>query len=385
MIYTAFGFDGSVRIKADLNRSNFDRGLSAMQHQADKFGSTLKKLASTVALAFGTAAIINFGKESIKAASALNDAWMGLESIVSGQGKSFSKAKAFINDYISDGLVPLENAVTAYKNLAARGYSTEQIEKTLTALKDAAAFGRQASYSLGDAVSSATEGLKNENSILVDNAGVTKNVAKMWDDYAKSIGTTANNLTQAQKIQAEVNGIMEETRFQTGDAAKLVNTYSGQLAMLQYNFQQLKVAVGNALIPIAQAVLPGVNAIISAFTKLAHVFAKVTAMLFGKSTQVKATTGVESSAGAAADATDKLAESTEGMGEASKKAEKDMKGVQAGFDELNILAGKAASSMDDAAGGVDLGGTGDFEIPEFEADAGNFEELASFSLIFRPA
>lgn len=372
MIHTAFGFDGSVRIKADLNHNNFDRGLSAMQHQVDKFGSTLKKLAGTVALAFGTAAFINFGKEAVKAASALNDAWLGLESIISGQGKSFSKAKAFINDYISDGLVPLENAVTAYKNLAARGYSTEQIEKTLNALKDAAAFGRQASYSLGDAVSSATEGLKNENSILVDNAGVTKNVAKMWDDYARSIGTTANNLTQEQKIQAEVNGILEETRFQTGDAAKLVNTYSGQLAMLGYNFQQLKVAVGNALIPIAQAVLPGINAIISALTKLAHVFAKVTAMLFGKSTQVKATTGVESSAGAAADATDKLAESTAGMGEASKKAEKDMKGVQAGFDELNILAGKAASSMEDAAGGMGgIGGAGiggDLEIPSYEAE-----------------
>lgn len=375
MIHTAFGYDGSVRIKADLNHNNFDRGLSAMQHQVDKFGSTLKKLVSTVGLAFGTAAVINFGKEAVKAASALNDAWLGLESIISGQGKSFSKAKAFINDYISDGLVPLENAVTAYKNLAARGYSTEQIEKTLNALKDAAAFGRQASYSLGDAVSSATEGLKNENSILVDNAGVTKNVAKMWDDYARSIGTTANNLTQTQKIQAEVNGILEETRFQTGDAAKLVNTYSGQLAMLGYNFQQLKVAVGNALIPIAQAVLPGINAIISALTKLAHVFAKVTALLFGKSTQVKATTGVESSAGAAADATDKLAESTEGMGEASKKAAEDMKGAQAGFDELNILAGKAASSMEDAAGGMDLGDAGDFEIPEFEADAGNFEEF----------
>ena len=36
--------------------------------------------------------------------------------------------------------------------------------------------------------SAPTEGLKNENSILVDNAGVTKNVAKMWEDYAKAIG-----------------------------------------------------------------------------------------------------------------------------------------------------------------------------------------------------
>ncbi len=374
MVHTAFGFDGSVRIKADLNHSNFDQGLSVMTGKVQSFGKMLNKLVSVIGIAFGTAALVNFGKEAVKAASALNDAWMGLESIVAGQGKSFSKAKSFINDYISDGLVPLENAVTAYKNLAARGYDTEQIEKTLTALKDAAAFGRQSSYSLGDAVSSATEGLKNENSILVDNAGVTKNVAKMWDDYARSIGTTANNLTQEQKIQAEVNGILEETRFQTGDAAKLVNTYSGQIAMLSYNFQQFKVAVGNALIPIAQAVLPGINAIISALTKLANVFAKVTAMLFGKSTQVKTNTGVESSAIGAADATDKLTESTEEAGEASKQAAKDMKGVQAGFDELNILAGKAASSMDDASGSLDLSGT-DVELPEVDTEGEIFSDV----------
>ena len=66
-----------------------------------------------------------------------------------------------------------------------RGYSIDQIEQTMIALKDSSAFGRQASLSLGDAVQSATEGLKNENSIIVDNAGVTKNVAKMWEDYAK--------------------------------------------------------------------------------------------------------------------------------------------------------------------------------------------------------
>lgn len=50
--------------------------------------------------------------------------------------------------------------------------------------KDSAAFGRQSSLSLGEAVKSATEGIKNENSILVDNAGVTKNVSMMWEEYA---------------------------------------------------------------------------------------------------------------------------------------------------------------------------------------------------------
>lgn len=369
-----FGYDGSVRIKADLNHTDFDKGISHMTKSVNKFGGTLKKVAGIIGAAFGVAAMVNFGKEAIKAASDLSDAWMGLQSIVEGQGKSFKKAKGFINEYISDGLVPLENAVTSYKNLAARGYSSEQIEQTMTALKDAASFGRQASYSLGDAVSTATEGLKNENSILVDNAGVTKNVAKMWEDYAKSIGTTANALTKEQKIQAEVNGILEETRFQTGDAAKLVNTYSGQIALLGFNFQQLKVEVGNALIPIARAVLPGINAIIAALTRLAKVFAKVTNLLFGRNTEVKTETGVASSANSAATATDKLTESTENAGSAAKKAAKDMKGVQAGFDELNILAGKAASSLGDAAGGLDLSGT-DVELPDVDTEGEIFDDV----------
>lgn len=368
-VVIAGGYDGSIRINTRLDHKGFTKGI-------DSIGNSLKKLAGLVGVAFGVAAIVNFSKEGIKAASALSDAWLGLQSIVEGQGRSFNKAKSFINDYISDGLVPLENAVTSYKNLAARGYSTEQIEQTMVALKDAAAFGRQASYSLGDAVSTATEGLKNENSILVDNAGVTKNVAKMWDDYAKSIGTTANNLTQEQKIQAEVNGILEETKFQTGDAAKLTNTYSGQLAMLSFNFQQLKVAVGNALIPIAKAVLPGINAIISALVKLANVFAKVTSLLFGKSMKGVADTekDIASSGGAAADATDKLTESTAGMGDAAEKTGKQMRGVFADFDDLTILADNAADSLSGAADNMDMGSP-DLEIPELDEGGELFEDV----------
>ena len=49
-----------------------------------------------------------------------------------------------------------------------------------------------------------------ENSVLSDSAGIQKNLAKMYDDYARSIGTTANNLTRAQKNQAIYNGVMAE-------------------------------------------------------------------------------------------------------------------------------------------------------------------------------
>lgn len=173
----------------------------------------------------------------------------GLESIVNGQKLSFNNAQAFIEDYISDGLIPLSEATLAYKNLASRGYNEEQIKQTMIALKDAAAFGRQSTYEYGEAIATATEGLKNENSILVDNAGITKNVAKMWEDYAKSIGETSNTLTQEQKILAEVEGIQEAAKNQIGDATKYAETYAGKQAQLNAINLELSRTIGESMMP----------------------------------------------------------------------------------------------------------------------------------------
>lgn len=362
------GYDGSINIDTKIDSSGFNQGVKGLSGNLDGITSSLKKLAAAAGIAFGVAAVVNFGKASVSAATELSNAMMGLQSIMEGQGRSFADAQTFLQKYISDGLIPATDAVTAYKNLAMRGYTDPQIQSTLTALKDSAAFGRQASLTLGQAVSSATEGLKNENSILVDNAGVTKNVSVMWADYAASIGVGVQSLTKQQKIQAEVTGIMEETRFQTGDAAKIANTYSGEVLKLGYNFNNLKVAVGNALIPIASAVLPGLNAIITALTRVANLFAQVTTALFGRqATQQQAVantaSNIASSSNDAAKAQNKLADAT-------KKAGKAAEGSLASFDELNVLqqdtasgSSAADSSTPDVSGGVDAGmGLGDQEI-----------------------
>lgn len=340
------GYDGSINIDTKIDSSGFNQGVKGISGGLDGITSSLKKLAAAAGIAFGVAAVVNFGKASVSAATELSNAMMGLQSIMEGQGRNFKAAQAFIQQYTADGLIPATNAITAYKNLASRGYTDPQIQNTLQALKDSAAFGRQASYSLGDAVTSATEGLKNENSILVDNAGVTKNVAKMWEDYAKSIGVSTNDLTKQQKIQAEYNGIMEETRFQTGDAAKLASTYSGQVLQLGYNFNNLKVAVGNALIPIASAVLPGLNAIITALTRVANLFAQVTTALFGRQAAqqqavANTATNIATSSNDAAKAQNKLADAT-------KKAGKAADGSLASFDELNVLQQDTASGSSSA-------------------------------------
>ncbi len=344
--------DGSITINTKIDQSGFKTGTKQLKSGMNGITSSLKGLAAAAGIAFGTAALINFGKQSLKTASDFKSAMTGLQSIVDGQGRSFSQAQGFINDYISDGLVPVTNAVTTYKNLLMRGYSTDQIESVMTALKNSSAFGRQASLTMGEAVQSATEGLKNENSILVDNSGVTKNVSVMWKEYAATIGVGVDSLTKQQKIQAEVTGIMQETRFQMGDAAKLAGTYAGQVQQLGFNFNNLKIAVGNALMPIAQAVLPSINAMITGFTRLANIFAQVSTALFGKANQQQQ---VASTATSAAKSTDTLAASTTKAAEAQKKANKETQNAISGLDELNIINQETADSTSGSADAADSG------------------------------
>lgn len=333
--------DGSITISTKIDQSGFRAGRNGLESGIKNLMGSLKSLAATVGVAFGVAAVVNFGKASVTAATDLTNALIGLQSIVNGQGRNFSKAKSFLNDYVSDGLIPLTDAVTAYKNLAMRGYDDSQIQSVMTALKNSASFGRQASLTMGQAVNSATEGLKNENSILVDNAGVTKNVSVMWKDYANSIGVGVDSLTQAQKVQAEVNGILKETRFQINDAAKVANTYSGQVSKLKYNFNLLKVAIGNAITPILQAVIPVISAAISKLTFLANTLSSVMSQLFGL--QVAQQQNLSNTANTAADSINAVADATESASKATKKA-------TANFDTLNVLNNSNSSSNNSYAG-----------------------------------
>lgn len=330
---------GAVALDLTLNDRSFNKNINSIAKGTEgAFSSTMKKVGGFIAAAFTVKQVADFTKTCIDSASRVQSAFTGLNSIVQGTENSFVDAQKFINEYTADGLVSIEETATAYKNLLSRGYDPSQIEDVLTRLKDSAAFGRQASYDLGEAVVSATEGLKNENSILVDNAGVTKNVAKMWDEYAKSIGTTANNLTQSQKIQAEYNGIMKETQFQVGDAAAYTRTFSGQIQQLKFNFTQMAASIGKVVAPIAQLFIPVLNSAMQAVTNLFQSIQNVL-KVFGLDMPnvVSKTSNSFSNIGSDIAST----------GDSAVSAAKKINRAFAGVDEINVLNTKSSNNSSD--------------------------------------
>lgn len=248
--------------EAESKRAS-EEAARAAEEAAERTKQAQAQVAAAATAAF--AGIVLAIRGAIEAANEYNNAMVGLNSLAEGTGQDFGDLQAAAEDLASDGLMTVADAAASLKNLLARGFSADEAVDMLERLKDAAAFGRQSSLSLGEAVRSASEGIKNENSILVDNAGVTKNVATMWEEYAATIGKSAANLTQAEKRQAEYNGIMAETAYQVGDAARYAEEFAGKQAALEAATLRVNQALGasvqGALTPLLEAVTPLVDAL----------------------------------------------------------------------------------------------------------------------------
>jgi hypothetical protein len=204
---------------------------------------------------------------SVTAANRYQAALIGLTSISNAFGHSSDRAKAAAIQLARDGLMTVGDAATGLKNLLASGFSLDEAITLMTRFKDSAAFGRQSALNFGQAVTSATEGIKNGNSILVDNAGVTKNLSVILEEAGFSAQDLMRATTDTSVRMALFNGILKETNPQLGDAARLSETFAGKQAMLHTQTEILRARIGEALQPVLLRLLQAVTPVVEKVTK----------------------------------------------------------------------------------------------------------------------
>ena len=230
-------------IKTSFNSS--ERALTKSTSNMDKsVSATVVQLAALTAGLVALRQVGNFLGDSIQSANKFQAAMLGLDSVASAFTGESDKALEAAKSLSEDGLLPLADAATGLKNLLAAGYGLDDAILLMDRFKDSAAFGRQGSLEFGEAVRSATEGIKNGNSILVDNAGVTKNLSVILEEAGYSAQDLMKASTDVGVRMAILNGIVRETNAQVGDAAKLTQTAAGADAQLSYSTDQLKVRIG---------------------------------------------------------------------------------------------------------------------------------------------
>lgn len=240
-----------------------DDAVKQFGNTADKSGQQTTKLAGVLTnagLRFeGLRAVVSILKSTLgdffNTYNKFNSAQTGLSSIASFKGLNPEVASKELQNLnaVKKGLLDIGSASTALKNLLAANFTMEQSIQLMDRLSNSAAFGRQSSLSFGEAISSATEGIKNGNSILVDNAGVTKNLSMMLEEAGFKAQDLMKAGTDAGVRMAIFNGVMKETVGQMGDVEKLSKTSAGSVAKYDAAMLQLKVKFGEF---IAKAAIP---------------------------------------------------------------------------------------------------------------------------------
>lgn len=179
---------------------------------------------------------------------------------------------------------------------------------------------------------------------------------------AQGIREKVSAMNQAEKSQLRYLALMTQVTQAQGDLSRTISSPANQLRILSAQATQAARALGNILIPALNAILPYAIA----FLKVIRFVAQEIANLFGFTLPEIDYSGIGAIGDAAGDAGDALDNAT---GSAKK-----LKGMLAGFDELNVIqqdtggGGKAAG-----VSGGDLG----IKLPEYDFLGGLLDDKVS--------
>ena len=169
--------------------------------------------------------------------------------------------------------------------------------------------------------------------------------------YTLGIKKKVSAMTQAEKAELRYHAILTQVTTAQGDMARTLESPSNQFRILKAQIEQAARAIGNLFIPIVQAILP----YIIAFVKMIRLLAETISNFFGIELPMADTSGLDSMASGAEDASDAL-------GSAADNAKK-LKKHTLGLDELNVIDPTSGSDSDSGSGGS---GGFDFELPEYD-------------------
>ena len=243
---------GSATSSAQKDARNLDSGLANLTLGVNNLKQAFSMLSG------GMSIIGNLTDSYNRYEASMN----GVAAVATATGNSVAESLQVVKDVTADGLISPSDAAAAVKNLELYGYSAEQAGQMIRIMGDAAVYNRQATYSVSEAVRVTTEGIRMENSILSDASGITKNIAKMQEEYAASIGTTTNKLTQAEKAQAVYNGVLNEGGVFAGNAEGYTDTLAGAQDKLGTALERTKASLGqlfSALSPVINGIADFIN------------------------------------------------------------------------------------------------------------------------------
>lgn len=189
---------------------------------------------------------------------------VGLGVIAKNAGQNLDFVMGKVADLQKTGITTQESLQSTMQFLT-QGLPIENIEKLARAGQDmAVAFGVNSTETFSRFVYAITTG----NAEVLRMVGINKTASQMQEEFAAKIGKTALQLTELQKRQAMVDGIMQEATSYAGLYEKSLESVGKKMTSLQRYTEEATLAFGEVLLPILAAQIDVLTALTKAFEGL---------------------------------------------------------------------------------------------------------------------
>lgn len=125
----------------------------------------------------------------------------------------------------------------------------EDIEGMTTLMEIARLKGQNMGLTTTQAFNDIATGIGRGSPLILDNLGITIKLGEAQENYAKELGKTSAELTDAEKKQALLNAVLKEGRAELAATGEVQLTASEQLQQMSATVDDLKSALGEALAP----------------------------------------------------------------------------------------------------------------------------------------
>jgi len=328
---------GMVKAQTQLGtfQNKITKSFSATQGGISKASGGISKAIGLISVAVSTLAIGSFVKDSVASAMTVESSMMQLSRIMGDSSSAFSDwAK---NQSKSYGIAREE----AYKYGAVYGNlisgfskSTAETEKSTTQLlKASAVIASATGRTMDDTMERIRSGLLG-NTESIEDLGINVNIAMIQstDAFKKFAGGKSwKQLDYNMQQQIRLAAILEQSYKKYGDT--LANTTATKQNAFIATLKNIKTNIGDAFLPIYNAVLPPLTALASKIESITATLAVFTQALFGFSIK----------SDASASSAENQAAAITSVGDAAESTAKKIKGAVSSFDELNNTSSQSAS------------------------------------------
>lgn len=232
------------------------KGMKGLGKIFDKFVFTAGDVVN------GIRSMVSAAKEMVEISAQAKTVKTAFENLAAAQGQDAQKMLANMRDLSKGTIADLELMKQANQALLL-GLPVDRFGDMLTIARSSAqATGQSMDFMLNSIVT----GLGRGSKLMLDNLGIMIDTQKAYENYAATLGTTADKLDDNQKKQAFINEALRIGTENAKNAGDAQLTVGDRLAQMAAQAENAKVALAESLGPAMEITLRSAQRFISIFT-----------------------------------------------------------------------------------------------------------------------